>query len=213
MEAGGWAGPIVVHDVSECFERETLALYCSLPRNLRDRAGATSAALVAAAHLDLGNAFATDDTDRAMAMWQEWKTVREKVDNIICEHAVASSDNLLWASRAGCHVRVGLASAAEVEALAECSGEEPREGLTAWSLVAVRDPTAPTTVHALGRLGGGEPWLTFPLVAADPTSGFVKTRWGDTYKLSGADDGGVGPEMREHLRHAMEEAGYENVRG
>jgi len=47
-------------------------------------------------------------------------------------------------------------------------GAESGEELTAWRLLAIRDPTARTTVHDLGRLGGSdESWLSFPLLAAD----------------------------------------------
>jgi len=61
-------------------------------------------------------------------------------------------------------VRVGRASPDEIDALGAESGEE----LTAWRLLAIRDPTARTTVHDLGRLGGSdESWLSFPLLAAD----------------------------------------------
>ena len=213
-----WPGAIDLRAVSECYEHETLDLYSCFPDGGRDCRGfvlTLASALVDEALADLGPGVpAAGGRDPARAMWLGWLSLRARIDTIATARAIRLSKDLLWASRLGCHVRVGFASVDEIDALDTAAGDDARETLTSWTLVAVRDPTAATTVHALGRLDRtGAPWLSLPLVAVDRSTGFVRTQWGDVYRLSGPREEGLCPALHALFKQFLELAGYANVRG
>jgi hypothetical protein len=213
LEAGGWTGTIDVHDFSDCLVDESL----ELPRGKVDRETVweTASRLVAAARADHG----IDRPSRAGAMvpaalWLTWKSLRAEVDNVAAQWMVQASRCYFWASRHGCHVQVGPASERELSALPAEADGTPWAGLEAWTLVALRDPMAATTVHALGRIEGtAEASITSPLAAADWAANVVTTEWGQSYRLSGPAQGVLDADLRAHLQAALEDWGYEHVRG
>jgi hypothetical protein len=119
---------------------------------------------------------------------------------------------LFEAVRDGVPVTVTLAKESEIENIARplSSGQDVLEF---WSLIAFRFEDARCEIHALGwRRYLSNTWITSRIVGVDLTTGAIRTRSGRQYWLGDRDQPTLAPELRSHLRYALQKWGFDDVR-
>lgn len=153
----------------------------------------------------------------AESLWRTWRAVVDGVARQVAGQEGHVAEEPLFRATYKSHVvTIHHASAEELAALDRpLDPAAARDVLSAWSLVAIRRPSAgDVKVHALGwREAEANTWITSALVAVDLGSGVIGTSSGHAYRLGVQDGPAMAPDLRQHLAYALRKWGFTDVQG